>query len=434
MANRFCVAITLLALVGTGVFGQEEDAVPSPDDLLGPVEEEGESSDSATEDDEAQDSGENIDNLFNNAEDGIVEGDEQNAPIDPGELTENPEPVARGSVSVEGTAIYGLLDWPDGSGWEPFAEQLDGAPYFTIAPRVSLDVRPTAYQRFFVSLTTSINEGSLKFATPAIQELFVDYTLLETVFIRIGKQSVTWGQGRLVGNPGNIVGRVGGGIGLRAFVPLGPNGLTTVLYAREDFVGPDDGFGLNSIATAAQFEASLGDFTVGTSVHYLNRPDEPFIGGGYLKTVLFGVDLAVEGITRWPNPGDFDPVTNPPVFQAIGNAFWESGGSPNVQILAEYLFDQNAGPDPHHRTGLGILLRSLPGTRWNFGLRWFHAFQDHSGQVVFGADGPLAPGLTGRVGVPIVYGADGTYYRQNSEDPANRVASVVLQVRMNLPF
>ncbi len=431
MKKLFVSTLALLLIGAVGVFGQSEDSdFPDPEDLLGTEEQPPEAA--------PDDSGDPIDDLFDDPETGIVEGDPEEEAVDPGELTTNPEPVFRGSLSLDGTVAYGLNDWPDPLTGESLVAELDGAPYFRMSPSFTLDVRPTSYQRFYISLATSISQSDLSFETPSIAELFADYTLAELYFFRVGKQSIAWGQGQLVGNPGNIVNRVRSGISIRSFVPLGPNGLTSVIYTTNAFVSDAGGLGLSALGLAALFDASLGEITFGTSFHY--RDSEPLVWGAYAKTALLGMDIAVEAVSRWPNVFDFDLVTNPPTFQVVGNLFWETGSNPKLSILGEYFYNGSVFSSTgerladRHLAGIALGLSGIPRFSWDIGLQWFHAFHDGSGQVALGMDGPLAPGLTATLALPVTYGAPGTYYRANNPEPGNRVLSLAFQIRMSFSF
>ncbi|MFP4114455.1 MAG: hypothetical protein ACOC2Y_07210 [Spirochaetota bacterium] len=50
----------------------------------------------------------------------------------------------------------------------------------------------------------------------------------------------------------------------------------------------------------------------------------------------------------------------------------------------------------------------------------------------FGADGPVADKLRMAVAVPVTYGAEGTPYREDTEDPAGRVIAGIIHFSLSV--
>jgi hypothetical protein len=123
-----------------------------------------------------------------------------------------------------------------------------------------------------------------------------------------------------------------------------------------------------------------------------------------LKTPVAGVDLALEGVLEWgPEP------SNPDSAALLAGLFWE-GGRGKWQIILEYLFDSFVPDCLGHSLGLAIRANNwLPGG-WKPGLHWVHSFADASGQLLVGLEGPLAPHLRLRIGLPFQYGVDDGYF------------------------
>lgn len=396
----------------------------------------------------------NFDDLFSDPDGGIIEtpaaggsgtagpsdgsgSEDLGPPLDLDRFTTSTTPRIRGSVKLEGGAGVGLTQWPgtpETQGFEP----LDYFGYtfgYTLNSGVTIDVRPTGRTRFFTSIGASLNPSTLDIDGPSISELFVDYTLNDAIFLRVGKQSLTWGQGRLIGNPGNLVNRVKDGASVRAFFPLGTNGLTTLVYGTEDF-GP---VSPRTLAYAAQFDTTIGGFVTGLSAHY--RYSEDLQAVWYGRTTIGSVDSAIETRVDWDIEGaitdgasgsgsGFDQV---PRVRALTSFFWE-GGSPRWIILGEYLFDSSVPDFRGHTAGLGIAITGLPWGGWRPGVSWRHTIADHSGQVLLGLEGPLAPSLRGAFAVPVVYGPAGSTFRTSDTELGSMVTGVAFRVTLSMQF
>jgi hypothetical protein len=93
---------------------------------------------------------------------------------------------------------------------------------------------------------------------------------------------------------------------------------------------------------------------------------------------------------------------------------------------------------------------SLGGGGWRPGVRWRHAFEDNSGEVIPGISGTIAPRLSLSIGTPVIYGAPGSFYRDaltesvEEEDdpleedeklvPVDNVVTVLLGLRLSFSF
>ena len=146
-----------------------------------------------------------------------------------------------------------------------------------------------------------------------------------------------------------------------------------------------------------------------------------------------------------------DPTGGMSYWQAMGHAFWESDDRA-WSLMVEYEFDQRVRNDRGayigHRTGVAMRAPKVGGSTWRPAVRWEHAFQDDSGKVIPGISGTVAPSLSMSIGVPVVYGAPGTFYRdalivesgEAAEDrepgaiPIDNVVSVLVAVSLSFSF
>ena len=387
---------------------------------------------------------EGVDDMFSDPQAGILEESQEGVDIDA--LTAEKKPRLSGSATVGGGFVLGLTSWQ-----QPITEAIAFIPYYLAESVLKLDVRPASFLRFFGSLSVASPYSdpdtsgytAVDFSPPLVQELFLDYTLAELLYFRLGKQQIQWGQGRLF-NPGNFMGLAGDGLSIKGFLPIGPNGLTLVALGEGVF-GPSPPAYSNVydlIALAGLFETSLSFLSFGVSAYYRNDPG--LKTGAYLKTPIAGVDVALEGVLKWgPYVAGFDSAV------VLTSLFWE-GGRCKWQLLLEYSFDTYVPNYQGHSLGLGTTVREwLPGG-WKPSLRWVHSFADVSGQLLVGLDGPVAPNLRLAIGFPFRYGiADGYYTRylvtqlpgveflehfKDAKIPGEPAAAIVVLLTLSIDF
>jgi hypothetical protein len=201
---------------------------------------------------------------------------------------------------------------------------------------------------------------------------------------------------------------------------------TLFAIARDGYFSDPELPGAAEIGVAGQFEGSVGPLSSGVASFFqINRG---LTSSAYLKSVLGGVDVALEGVVSWPEG------FGAPDYDAVLSTFWE--GLPiGLVVVAEYLFESERLPDGlGSSVALGLGARDLLDDGWNPGIEWQHAFFDGSGRVQLGVDGPIADNLRLTLGLPLLYGAEGTHYRGASDDPENRVIGLAARVTFSLSF
>lgn len=373
-----------------------------------------------------------IDDLFALPDTPREEPLEQENPLDlVSELTTQAVKVGA-SVSLNGGAALGLERWPEEGEDLNWSDHFDAELGYELSAQVFVDARPKDYLRFYLDVGTSLEKENLEFPSPEISELFVDYTLNDTVFFRVGKQSITWGLGQVLGNPGNILSGVKNGLAVKAFFPLGTNGLTTVIWGEKGFFSKETIGSPSLFAYAFLLEQTFGPITAGLSSRYQDALD--LASALYLKTMIAGIDIGLEGRLDWGIKDSIESGNLKPGFRILTNLFWQSPGTPKLNILGEYLFDSRYPDKLGHRLGLVLGLTGLPWGGWRPGISWNHAFHDQSGQIVLGLEGPLAPSLRASIGVPFVYGEPESYYRSHSFDGSDRVLSAIFSAKLTFSF
>lgn len=376
------------------------------------------------------------------------------AVVDIDALTTSPTRVT-GKVSTSAGIGLGLIEWPGTDAAEDEGEDLrDLARYdilFTAKASVSVDSRPSPYLRFRTTVSTSLDDNTLDFDTPEVDELFVDYTFANSVFVRAGKFGMSWGRARLFDNPADLVDRVDEGAAVRATVPAGPGSVTGLVYSRSEWIDQYEGdTNWRAFAGAAQWESTWGPLTTELGGHW--QKDEPVGSAISLTLGIHDLTLSAEGIYNidQDDPGG-GPASGENSVQAVANFFWENSAR-TWSFWGEYQYDNAAGRDPEteggeHLVGLAFKAPSIAGNGWRPGVRWRHAIEDGSGEVVPGIKGEIAPRLNLSIGVPVIYGEPGSYFREalvsgNEEDddeetdltPLDNVVTVLLGLSLSFSF
>ncbi len=377
----------------------------------------------------------------------IGDTDETGPVVDIGALTTSAASVT-GSVSAGLGFGLGLIEWPGSAAADgrDLSELRRYSALYSTSARMTVDARPASYLRFRTSLSSSLNVDRMAFNSPGVDELFVDYTFADTVFVRAGYYGMTWGQGRLLDNPANLVTDVSDGVAVRGTVPLGPGTVTALVYSKKAWVDAYTAEHPAAFAYAGQWEATLGPVTMGLAGRY--RKDDLVGSTASMSYGVGNLTFAADGVRWWDKD---DPTGGMSYWQAMGHAFWESDDRA-WSLMVEYEFDQRVRNDRGayigHRTGVAMRAPKVGGSTWRPAVRWEHAFQDDSGKVIPGISGTVAPSLSMSIGVPVVYGAPGTFYRdalivesgEAAEDrepgaiPIDNVVSVLVAVSLSFSF
>ena len=135
-----------------------------------------------------------------------------------------------------------------------------------LSTRLFLDARPTSDFRFLLKGDANYSTGAgLDFA---LREMFADIDILDTVFLRAGKQTINWGVGPFF-SPANLVNleridpespeeELAGPVALKGQLPIDTSNLTGYLLLND--IGGDENIGV-----AARYEFLVGnsELTVG---------------------------------------------------------------------------------------------------------------------------------------------------------------------------
>lgn len=379
-----------------------------------------------------------IDDLFDDPDAGIIEGDDETSAPDTPEQDDTEDsaaspPLASGGIDLEAlttspTTFSGsvsaslgagiaLVEWP----WEApdasdLSDYVDWIAGYSMSSTLRVDSRPRGHIRFSGALSTSLNPASMSFSTPSVSTLFVDYTLADTVLFRVGRFSTTWGQGRILGNSANFVSEVSGGAAVRTTVPVARGTATGIIFSRGAWVGDGEGQFSESdpraFAYAGQFETTIGSVATGISVR--RRVTEPWRTAVHATAGLGDFDLTVEATNSWGFTAPFFPGDDFSL-NLLTQLAW-TGGDPAWVVGVEHRYDSTVADFMGHRFGTAVRMPqfSLLGNRWRPNVQWRHAIQDHSGDVTAGLSSTVARDLSVSIGIPVQYGPPSSIYRTGS--------------------
>lgn len=340
------------------------------------------------------------------------------------------------------------------TGWTREHPKPKHSPYnalnFSFGTDARLDKNIRAYASFFITYPsfrdgTSDNitnpyqdllptDPTLSFSNVDVKEMFLDYTLGDLVFIRVGREALTWGQGRIF-NPANFVGALAKGIGLKATTTFLGLDVSLVAMKNDGYFKLEtdsivDKAGIDTLGWSAKAEGSWLFFTGGVSgFHHPNLGDK---GEGYLKTSLAGFDLFGEALIE-RKLVDSKPA-GAPIPTAVFGVYRELGPGSNPWLQAQVETMVSArGESSAARSipevargwdslslGIGATSGLLNFLKTKPSVSWLHSFQDRSGQLIFGFSNTTFPHIDLTAGVVWVYGPEDGRYVTGNPDPLNR--------------
>jgi hypothetical protein len=326
------------------------------------------------------------------------------------------------------------------------------SPVADLDATVSVDARPDPSFRVKGTLgisypdTTTWPPQYADVAVPTVSELFCDYTAWGALFLRAGKQSVNWGSSRFF-PVDNLPARVpvgfspssesyenSAGIGLKLTLPLGDQGITALILAKDGYFSntsvpglAEVGYGLLGDLTLGRIELSLGGY------YELYLPPRALL---VARTSLFGVDLCAEGIVAVPGSSGIAGA-------CIANLYWEQ---PDVRfhILAEYLYNGESGQAyasdsaPGYPAGHAVAIlagfKKVFGSTIDAGVKWEHAFLDNSGFIMPALVFRPLSRVTLTLGALACYGPVASQIMNLNPDPGKRMTSLGLNLNVSGSF
>lgn len=291
----------------------------------------------------------------------------------------------------------------------------------------------------YTSDVATVTDTELTYENLTIKELFLDYSLGDVAIFRLGRQSATWGQGRIF-NIGNLVTQVEYGMAAKMSTAIGPVAITSIAIKNDSEYQVDtdssEAVSLASLAGATLAEYSTGWFSMGVSGFY--HVNIGAKADAYIKSSFLGTDLFLEGLGEW---GRYGANT----WSGVAGLYRDFGGNTKwLKLQAETLLS-GRGDDgsftsvSSNHYGFSDWTTGFAATTeifnlWSFKpqVLWLHAWKDNSGELVVGVKNTSLPYVELNTGVVWVYGGDDSRYV--SADPAGDDRRLSLTVTAKFSF
>jgi len=321
-----------------------------------------------------------------------------------------------GAFIAEGGMAAGWTSWPD---FSDLSQYFDGTIGLTSTASLSFDARPDPVFRLYGTVTTSMDplSGAYTWSGFSIGELFMDYTWLGNVFIRMGKHNIAWGQARLFEGVTNLMSDAAAGFSLRANLPTVLNGVSVV-----GMINQPDVTSYQQIVYAAKADEVLLGTMLSLGARY--QIAEGLNALVSIKRVVWGLDLLVDTVVH------YDAIS---LYPRVLAGFFKEW--PEVKLYGEYYYDGATAGSADHTAGLACGFNDIAGTPLDLGLQWIHTFYDASGSATAGLTWKPWKYLTATLALPIAYGPDGSRYVTTSNaDVADRRLALVFGLAMEVSF
>lgn len=333
-------------------------------------------------------------------------------------------------VNEDGVVIGGSFSFSLTPGWNWYVDagENEGILSYSLKSKLFFDARPSADVRIFgkadisypfdedadeiVELTDAYSdyavvEGRGFDDIISIRELFSDFAIDDTVFFRVGKQTINWGVGYFFSpadllnlseiDPQNPEEELEGPVSVRANMPLGVDNLYGYI------IMPENASDITDFAAAGKFEKVIGGTELGFGGYY--RKDQApaamlTFSSGISDVSLFGEGMVTYGsdktyytLTPGSSPGLTENQNSDDEFYFSGTLggsfFWSDSESDlGVNVTGQYYYngegssrdDLLALPDsnPAKHYGAGNISLSLTDSL-STGVFWYGNLNDASG-------------------------------------------------------
>jgi hypothetical protein len=332
-----------------------------------------------------------------------------------------------GSLSTSAGAVLGYKDDVDSSGAYDGSYRFKANPGLTFVPALTISARPDETIRFQGTVSFPYQSGN--YFSPAINEMFVDYTLQDLVYMRIGKHLVSWGVTRIF-DVGDLMSGSSDDLNFKVTVPINKGGFTGIMLAPSSIV--DSSFEWRELTAGFQADIPFGKSEIIFSGTCFGDDGSnlPLKGTALFKTSLFGVDLFAEGIgaSRLFNDNNRpDASSLSPNLTGFVSGFYWNRTDPKVNLYGEYYLDATYTDFDHQFVSVVASIDRAFGSPLNLAMQWTHSFLDSSGIITPGFSVDLLPHIKMEIGLPCRYGAPGSYYLIN-QSPSVQTSVIPTQV------
>jgi len=323
------------------------------------------------------------------------------------------------------------------AGWKSLGDLSDPESTFlhssvgTISLTSTLDLRPFDYLRIHESSSIAYPGSTFTFGFGNISwfnELFFDYSLPSGFAIRMGKYGVAWGNARIL-SVANLPGRTvntaamdpeieilpswlqtpAPSLWLKGSLPLGSVTFTSLMGLPN---AADQG--ISALVYAGQAEWVKGKTYIGLAGLY--QQDRSPRCALMMKTSAWNIDFYVDSCLAF-REGEA------PLASVMGGLYYQPGTGPEIRALYELRWNGESSAsgglvsDALAQGGwsqaVGSSWSSVGGTPLDMGLTWYHYWEDNSGAVVAVLSYPMAPSLSLKALLPLIYGGSDSYYVKN---------------------
>ncbi|MBN2444211.1 MAG: hypothetical protein JXJ04_22800 [Spirochaetales bacterium] len=284
-----------------------------------------------------------------------------------------------------------------------------------------------------------------------VTEFFCDYIILDSLFLRIGRQKLTWGISRNFPFT-NLMARIPDNINpdltdpdsysVKMNIPIGIGGLEALVFTREAFFPDADlpamedmGYGTNLNIATHLIDINLGTY-YHEALHYRSY--------GSLSFTLFDkLEVYAEGLvavdTGFDENAEADLSGNP-VDGSFNLGFYLDFFSGNLEINGEYFF--NGEESECEVKGAGYPLFYGHNIAANISLKVFHKklrlfsqykcnINEESHVLIPGMTIDILPHFSLLFTIPVILGSpDGGYYTENP-DTEHRAISFVFALLLS---
>ncbi len=367
----------------------------------------------------------NIDSLFENPPEDIIVEDSE---VDHRESLEKSDKILlKGHFSARGAISFGWDDYPDpgniteGLGISPGADSTAG---------FSFDARPSSVMTIAGNVQTEIepDDGINEWTSPTVEELYADYNWLDRAYFRVGKYTITWGQGRLF-TPGNLMEDSEDGTALRVNIPTLLDGVSLVTLADDSLAGSDGKLSAGDLVAGALADKVLGGVRLSAGARYQEK--EGLRGLWSFKTVLWKIDFLSDLVVYYnENNSDSDYKTN---YEVLAGFFreWE-----DFKLYGEYCYDNRTEGGRDHIIGLAAGYKDIFGSPFDTGIEWRHSFYNDSGRVMPGITWNPWKHIKTGIALPVYYGDpySGNLIDEDDDVPKGRKVALLFSLELSSSF
>jgi len=301
---------------------------------------------------------------------------------------------------------------------------------------ISFNIRLSRELRVFQRIASKAPE-----LVPEIEELFCDYSMLDAVFLRIGRHNIAWGISPNYAFT-NLLARLpedvdpedesADSFAFKMTIPVGVGGFDVVMFTRSSFWDADDDPDVDEIGAGGKFNLALDnfDFNIGGYFHrdlnlrffYSLKTTLPFEIEAYTEGLL-AVDLdyfeaAEDGqIVFSANAGFYFDLFDQTL--RINTEYFYNGEESELDVKGA-LFPLFAG----HNVALNISWAFFNG-KFKLLFQGKYNITENSGVILPAATLDVIPHCTFSLGIPYVLGpVSGGYFQENDDNKDRRIALV----------